>query len=163
MSHGHGHGEAEGASEESVVAGYELKDTNPRPLVFATVGVFVLLFLSFALIGGLLFVTGGQPGDLSNSLLETPEQLPPEPRLEQNPNIDGDRIVSEAARLLESYGPVTGAEGRAHIPINRSMELLLEQGITPFGAPPAQGGAQGQAQGSAPATSATPAAATAAP
>lgn len=140
MSHGHGHGTGEGASEESIAAGYELKDTNPRPLIFATAGVFALLALSFVLIAGLLFVTGGNPTDTSNLVEETSVQLPPEPRLEQNPNIDGDRIVLESARQLEGYGWVQQRDGRARIPIERSMELLVERGVNPFGTGEAAGG-----------------------
>lgn len=133
MSHGHGHSAGEGASEESIAAGYELKDTNPRPLVIATFGVFALLALSFVLIAGLLFVTGGNPGDSSNLVAATSVQLPPEPRLEQNPNIDGTRLVEEANARLEGYGWVQQRDGRAHIPVERSKELLLERGINPFG------------------------------
>jgi hypothetical protein len=133
MSHGHGHAAGEGASEESIASGYEVSDARARPLVVATVGVFVLLALAFVLIAGLLFVTGGNPGDSSHALQATSAQLPPEPRLEQNPNVDGDRIVREAVEQLEGYGWVAQRDGRAHIPIERSKELLLERGITPFG------------------------------
>jgi hypothetical protein len=137
MSHGYGHAAGEGASEESIAAGYELNDTRARPLIYSTIGVFVLLILSFALIAGLLFVTGANPADTSNLVQATSVQLPPEPRVEQNPNVDGDRIVGEAAERLETYGWVQQRDGRAHIPIERSMELLLEQGVNPFGQPEA--------------------------
>ena len=133
MSHGHGHAAGEGADPESIAAGYEVSDARARPLVIATAGVFILLALAFVLIAGLLFVSGGAPGDSSNALQATSVQVPPEPRVEQNPNIDGDRIVLEAARQLEGYGWVAQRDGRAHIPIERSKELLLERGITPFG------------------------------
>lgn len=132
MSHGHGHA-AEGASEESIAVGYEVGDAKARPLVIATVAVFALIALSFVLIAGMLFVAGGQPFDSANRLEATSVQLPPEPRLEQNPNVDGERIEREAAELLEGYGWVAQRDGRAHIPIERSMELLVERGVAPFG------------------------------
>lgn len=135
MSHGHGHAAGEGASKESIAAGYELNDTRARPLIISTIGVFALLALSFALIAGLLFVAGVNPGDTSNTVQVTSVQLPPEPRIEQNPNIDSDRIVSEAAERLESYGWVQQRDERAYIPIERSKELLLEKGVAPFGEP----------------------------
>lgn len=135
MSHGHGHAAGEGASEESVAAGYEVADARQRPLVLATIGVFALIALSFVFIAGMLLVVGGQPGDASNNLADTSVQLPPEPRLEQNPQIDGDRIVSEAVERLEGYGWVQQRDGIAHVPVERSMELLVEQGINPFGTP----------------------------
>jgi hypothetical protein len=134
MSHGHGHAAGEGASEESIRAGYELADSRARPLVLATVGVFVLIALSFIFIAGLMFVAGGNPGDSGNTLSATSVQLPPEPRIEQNAEADGDRLTAEAIERVETYGWVQQRDGIAHIPIERSMELLVEQGIAPFGA-----------------------------
>lgn len=135
MSHGHGHAAGEGASQESVRAGYELGDARARPLVLATAGVFVLLLLSFALIAGLLFIAGASPIDVSNRVEETSVQAPPEPRIEQNPYIDGERLLEEATMQLETYGWVQKRDSRAHIPIERAKELLVQQGINPFGQP----------------------------
>ncbi len=137
MSHGHGHGHAagEGASQQSITAGYELADAKARPLVITTIAIFVVIFLSYALMAGLLFIAGNSPADRSNALnpTEIAVQLPPEPRIEQNPQNDGARLVAEAAEHLEQYGWVAQRDGIAHIPIERSMELLLEKGINPFG------------------------------
>lgn len=137
MSHGHGHGHAagEGASEQSVAAGYELADTRVRPLIITTVAIFIVIFLAFVLMAGLLFIAGNAPTDTSNAMNPTDIaiQLPPEPRLEQNPEIDGNRLIAEATAQLEGYGWVAQRDGIAHIPIERSMELLLEQGVNPFG------------------------------
>ena len=133
MSHGHGHAAGEGASKESVAAGYEVADAKRRPLVLAVIGVFVLIALSFVVTAGLLFVASGQVGDSSNALSATSVQLPPAPRLEQNPELDGTRIVSEATERLEGYGWVQQRDGIAHIPIERSIELLVERGVNPFG------------------------------
>jgi hypothetical protein len=137
MSHGHGHGHAagEGASDESIAAGYEVADTHARPLVVTAAAIFVMIFLAFALMAGLLFIAGNTPGDSSNAMNPTDVaiQLPPEPRLEQNPAVDGTRLVAEATERLEGYGWVAQRDGIAHIPIERSMELLLEKGVNPFG------------------------------
>lgn len=133
MSHGHGHAAGEGASKESVAAGYEVADARRRPLVLAVIGVFVLIALSFVVTAGLLFVASGQVGDGSNALSATSVQLPPAPRLEQNPELDGTRIESEATERLEGYGWVQQRDGIAHIPIERSIELLVERGVNPFG------------------------------
>lgn len=143
MSHGHGHGHGgEGASPESVKAGYELGDVRGRPLIIGTIAIFALIFFSYAVMAGLVFISGGNLSDTSYVLEETPQQLPPEPRIEGNPNVDGDRIVREAVEQLEGYGWVDQRRGTAHIPIERAMELLVEKGIDPF--------AEGQPQGVAP-------------
>jgi hypothetical protein len=141
--HGHGHGHAgEGASAESVKQGFELSDWQTRPVVMMIVATLGSLALGFIVIAILLFATGGSIGDTSHTLSPTGEvqaQLPPEPRLEQNPYLDGERMIAEATERLESYGWVNKGQGSAHIPIERAKELLLERGVSPFGSAQPQG------------------------
>lgn len=144
--HGHGHG-GEGASAESVASGYEVSDWQARPVIVLTVATFTILILTFIGIAGLIFVTGGAVGDTSHTLSPTGEanaQLPPEPRLEQNPNVDGERIVVAAAERLATAGWSDQAAGTAHIPIERAKELLLARGIDPFAGEQAGGGQAAQ-------------------
>jgi hypothetical protein len=53
----------------------------------------------------------------------------PEPRLEKDERdqLDGVRINEE--QRLNSYGWVDQSAGTVHIPIERAMELLVEQGV----------------------------------
>lgn len=132
--HGHGHG-GEGASAESVAKGYEVSDWQARPVVVLTAVTFAILALAFIVMAGLLFVSGGSVGDTSHELTAEDEvnaQLPPEPRLEQNPNADSERMIAEAVARLESAGWADQAAGTAHIPLERAKELLLERGVNPF-------------------------------
>lgn len=130
--HGHGHG-GEGASVESVAAGFEVSDWQMRPVAILTIATIGILILAFIAMAGLLLVSGGSLADTSNAPSATQvARLPPQPRLEQNPNVDGERIVAEATELLESYGWTNQGAGTAHVPIERAMDLLLEQGINPF-------------------------------
>jgi mono/diheme cytochrome c family protein len=131
-NHGHGHGE-EGASAESVKVGFEVADWQFRPVWILTIASLSSVVLAFIVMGVLIFVTGGTLGDQSHTLLPTGEaRLPPAPRLEQNPNLDGPRIVAEATARLESVGWADDGQTVAHIPIDRAMELLLAKGIRPF-------------------------------
>lgn len=139
--HGHGHG-GEGASPESVAAGYEVEDLKGRPAMVLTVATVGLLVMAFVVMGAMLFLMSGGLGDVANTLEPTSEiRLPPEPRLEQNPNVDGERIVADAVARLEGYGWEDQGAGTAHIPIERAKELLLAQGISPFGQAEAGAGA----------------------
>ncbi|HMQ34199.1 MAG TPA: hypothetical protein PKD53_25925, partial [Chloroflexaceae bacterium] len=77
--HGHGHG-GEGASPESVAAGFELSDWQARPVLILTIATFAILALAFIAMAGLVFVTGGRIGDTGHTLSPTGEaqaQLPP--------------------------------------------------------------------------------------
>ncbi|WP_322496722.1 hypothetical protein [Chloroflexus sp.] len=130
MSHAHAH--SEGPSAESLALNHEVSDARTQPVIWGGIMVVVTMVLAFVLAMVLLVVWVGPVADQSNTLLNdemTQLQLPPAPRLEQNPRVDGDRIIAEATERLESYGWVNERAGKAHIPIERAMELLLEHGL----------------------------------
>jgi hypothetical protein len=130
-SHGHGHSEP-GADPESVAIGHELKDANIRPLVLSAFGLGILIIVSFIVMGVFMGVSGVGVGQTGNTLPEdtvTQLQVPPSPRLEQNPRGDTGKIIEDANKQLEGYGWVDQQAGTAHIPIDRAMELLLERGV----------------------------------
>jgi hypothetical protein len=133
-SHGHGHsGHSEpGADAESIAIGHELKDANAGPLLLSAVGLGILLLVSFGVMGLMLGFTGNSLNDAANRVPTSPAmqvQLPPSPRLEQNPILDGNQIVADATKKLEGYGWVDQSAGTAHIPIERAMQLVVERGV----------------------------------
>ncbi|MGQ9526536.1 hypothetical protein [Chloroflexus sp.] len=128
----HAHAQSEGPSADSLALNHEVSDARSQPIVWGLVMVSIVLLLAFGVMAGLLAITAGSLTDTSNTLSNSEMsqmQLPPAPRLEQNPRVDGDRIVTEATERLESYGWVNERVGRAHIPIERAMELILEHGL----------------------------------
>lgn len=147
-SHGGGHGHGPGQTAEdfarSQAAGHEVSDARTGFLLYSGVGIFILIVASFAGIALLLALAGAGVADVSPVLEDDPAsaaQLPPEPRLEQNPEVDSTRMIEEANAQLEGYGWVNKRAGTAHIPIERAIELLVEQGVGPLGGEQAQGSA----------------------
>lgn len=137
-AHGHGHGHGPGQSAEDLAlsqsAGHEVSDARTGILVYGAVGVFILIIASVAAMALLATLLGAGVADVSPVLEDDPaslQQLPPEPRLEQNPEVNGNRIVEEATQQLESYGWVNRNQGAARIPIERAMELIVERGVGP--------------------------------
>ena len=55
--------------------------------------------------------------------------LPPDPRLQVEPNKDLDRLRAEQEKQLDSYGWVDRNPGVVHIPIERAMGLVAERGL----------------------------------
>lgn len=53
--------------------------------------------------------------------------LPPEPRLQAAPREDLAELRRRQSRLLESYGWSDRGRGLVRVPIERAMELLLEE------------------------------------
>jgi hypothetical protein len=132
MAH-HGHEPAPGAAAESVAAGYELLDIpSSRPIWLFIISIFGLLLFAYVLGIVLVSVQGAQVRDASHAVDVNSPQVPPGPRIEGDPTVDGERIVREATERLESYGWVNQRQGIAHVPIERAMELLLDKGVRPF-------------------------------
>jgi len=63
-------------------------------------------------------------------------QVPPEPRLQQNPRRDLEGLRRYENGRLESYNWTDRANNAVSIPIERAMQLTLQRGIPPRPAPP---------------------------
>lgn len=127
----HGHGDT-GGDPASIAVGHELKDTNVGPLVISVVGLLGLLAGTFIFIAILMNVSGYSVTQTGNTLPDSAVsqlQLPPAPRLEQNPTLDSKQLIVDATTRLASYGWVDQSAGKAHIPIDRAMQLLLDRGV----------------------------------
>jgi hypothetical protein len=59
-------------------------------------------------------------------LIEQPAPVPPEPRLQIDPEEDLRRYREEQLRKLNSYGWASAGEERIRIPIERAMELVVQ-------------------------------------
>jgi hypothetical protein len=110
--------------------GYERRDANVRGLLqFA---VWMAAFLALVIFGmkwtfdHLYAVSPAGPPPTG---FERPRALPPEPRLEVQPHQDLKSFCDEQLNMLNSYGWVDRRKGIVHIPIERAMDKLLEQGL----------------------------------
>jgi hypothetical protein len=56
-------------------------------------------------------------------------RLPPEPRLQSAPVKDMDALRAREASILTTYGWVDRQAGVGRIPIDRAIDLVLEQGL----------------------------------
>jgi hypothetical protein len=74
---------------------------------------------------------------------------PPAPRLQAQPREELKRMRDEEDRYLGSYRWVSPSAGTVHIPIDRAMQLLLQQGVPArtAGGAPAGGMPQGASSG----------------
>ena len=60
---------------------------------------------------------------------EQQEQLPPEPRLQSDPQGDLRALRTQEEELLKSYGWVNKEAGIARIPIDEAMKLVVQRGL----------------------------------
>jgi hypothetical protein len=75
----------------------------------------------------LYFRNQDQRRDVRRTLVEVRPPIPPEPRLQVNPQADFQEYLRNQQETLKSYGWVSRAEGKVRIPINVAMELVVEK------------------------------------
>jgi hypothetical protein len=66
--------------------------------------------------------------DVRRVFVETKPPVPPEPRLEVNPQDDFQEYLRQQHEILNSYAWTSRADGKVRIPIDRAMELVVERG-----------------------------------
>jgi hypothetical protein len=112
--------------------GHEVKDASVHPIVLTGVALAGLLMLvGFIVYGMFHYLATRQMGAaIPNPLEETnPQQVPPQPRVEEHPQAELQQLRAEEDRLLSTYGWVDKQKGIVRIPIDRAMELQLQRGF----------------------------------
>lgn len=109
------------------------------PKVFYTgigvvVGMLLITLLVFPFYKYLESYRAGHASTLPSSAGRT--QVPPEPRLQQNPRRDLESLRRYEDGRLNSYGWMDRSKGLVSVPIDRAMQLTLQRGIAPRPAPP---------------------------
>ena len=100
---------------------YEPRDIPPRAAVLSVAGLFGLIALAALVVAGLFQLWPAAPPVPARPNV-------PAPRLEAQEGQGRPAIDAAAEEKLKGYGWTDRAAGRAHIPIDRAMELLVQQG-----------------------------------
>lgn len=101
---------------------YERSDADPRLVGAIAIGLAIFLVAVPLLM--LVFYPSSERFDRLVGNLP----LPPPPRLQVNPKIDLDRLRTKENDQLNSFGWADRDRQLAHIPIERAIELLAQQG-----------------------------------
>ena len=130
--------------------GYETSDANLGAIGKYGIGLAVVcglaLIFMFMMLQNFRANQRKQEPPLS-PMASQRETLPPEPRLQIQPNDDWLQYKAREDSLLQSYGWVSREAGVVRLPIDRALELVAQRGL------PAKGEekeAQTAAQGSKP-------------
>jgi hypothetical protein len=122
--------DAASRDQESSSRGYEITDVRPRPLIFSA----LLLALAVALVCvfliwffGLLEGSAKRHDPQLSPLIGA--QSPPPPRLQTDPSNDLDRMRAAEDRALTGYRWIDKERGVVQLPVDRAMDLLLEEGL----------------------------------
>lgn len=109
--------------------GYEHEDASPRGVLFAGIGLMVLMVLSLAIVAGLFSVfRQNQIRAYGNGPTPTAVQ-PVGPGLQVDPAADMQAVHATQEAKLNSYGMMDKEEGMIHMPIEKAMESIVEDGM----------------------------------
>ena len=112
--------------------GYEKRDINVRRVFLF--GLLLIVLVGAVGIGTTVLVfkgTADRKADPSLSPLLESQQLPPAPRLQAYPQQDLKQLRAEEEKTLASYGWVDRANGVVRIPLDRAIDLIVENGLPP--------------------------------
>lgn len=123
--------------------GYERRDANVGGLLQFAFWMAVVLVVTLV---GMKFTFDHfkkvQPLGATTSPMvsETEQTLPPAPRLQAQPHVDLAEFCALQQQSVNSYSWIDQQAGIVHIPIDRAMDLILEQGLPARPASEAPGG-----------------------
>lgn len=123
--------EARPPAEESLARGHEVADVRSGPLllsatILALVIAVVCIFLTWFV---RTLQTDAKRRDPTLSPLFDKQWRPEGPRLQTNPAHDVAAMRARENRALRRYRWIDKKSGVVQLPIDRAMELLLEQGL----------------------------------
>jgi hypothetical protein len=117
-----------------VALGHEARDISTRIVVIFAVSLVAGAVVVFAAIALLYFLLGAQADrvyaerEYPLAPVGAPAQ-PPAPRLQARPREELQALRAAEDRQLTTYGWVNPSAGIARIPIERAMQLTIEQGL----------------------------------
>jgi hypothetical protein len=145
-------------SEQPDEAAARARDVNIRGVLlfglWLAVAAIVVQVGVWALYRVLARQESGRERPLPPLVVSNLQRTPPEPRLEPQPLAPRAKLTEEENGILTTYGWVDKGRGLVRLPIDRAMELLVQQGLPP--SKPMAAVAPMPAPGAAPPAPATP-------
>jgi hypothetical protein len=118
-------------SEESVRRGHEVRDVNPRVILWLGAGVLIMAAVVHVVLwlalGGMRW--SAEQSDPPRSPLAAEAAEPPPPHLQDKPQQEYTEYRREQDERLASYGWIDREQGIVRIPISRAIDLIVEQGV----------------------------------
>lgn len=118
------------STERDGPARYEADDASVTQVALSAFALLAGTFLVLLLMWGLFnALKRNESWRHTLSPLAGPQQLPPEPRLQVQPWVDLENLRRHEDDVMRTYGWADRASGKARIPLNQAMDLVLERGL----------------------------------
>jgi hypothetical protein len=121
-----------GVKEARQRDGYEKRDISTGAVALFAVNLVVTLFVvHYLALAAFHYLAQQSSGYSPPSPLATTREKFPGPRLLVNQKLDMETFRASENTLLNNYGWVDRNQGLVHIPIDRAIDLLAQQGTPP--------------------------------
>src|SRR5262245_40404521 len=123
-----------GTLKESIEAGYEKRSVNIKIILELGAATIVIAVLIYLLMWA-VFIYYDKRETSSGKLFESApvvslrQKLPPEPRLQTDPQLDLIQLRELEDKELNSYGWIDRDSGTVRIPVDRAIDRLVERGL----------------------------------
>ena len=116
------------ANHSNQPTGHEVRDVPTKPIAFPLIGLG--MFLAIVMVVFALWFRAEEARRAALDVTtEQVNQLPENaPRLQSDPAADLETLRAHEREMLTTYGWVDKDAGIGHIPIDRAIDLALEQG-----------------------------------
>src|SRR5579872_6287208 len=113
----------------SITAGHEIGDARVRPIIIGALILAASAGIALLIVYGAFTFFGSRPVEQSNPMSSVKPQVPPTPRLQDNPSIEPQPLPAREDMVLSTYGWSDKNAGTVRVPIDRAMELMLQRGF----------------------------------
>jgi hypothetical protein len=119
---------------------YEKRDVNTRVILYFVLGLFLVLAVTLISMRGLFgYFSATQNLGPGASPFDNSRMMPATPRLQVQPAEDLDKVRKVQEEILNTYGWADKDAGTVRVPIDRAMDMLIEQKLpVRQAAPPAE-------------------------
>jgi hypothetical protein len=138
------HYSADNPNQTGIPRGPEMRDANIGLVVKIMVGILISVVICMVIAAWQMrFEQANLPQAEPDNVFSQEGKLPPGPRLQVFPAKDLVEFNSKAATRTDSYGWADKANGVAHVPVDKAIDMVLKNGLPvpapkPAGAKPAE-------------------------
>ncbi|HEY6393381.1 MAG TPA: hypothetical protein VIX89_19015 [Bryobacteraceae bacterium] len=109
-------------------SGHEEREVDVRTIVVSLAALLVgAMLTAFLTIG--IFRYFHTANKVDQTAKENPQQIPPEPRVEERPYEQLITVRAREERILNSYAWVDKKEGAVRVPIANAIDMLAQKGL----------------------------------
>ncbi len=111
--------------------GYEVEDASVKEVAFTGISLAIGTVIVCFAVAGLLKVMTASDSVRQAPVNQVPslESFPPGPRLQEKPWEELQALRKHEEQALTTYGWVNKDSGKVRVPVDRAMDLVIQQGL----------------------------------